>query len=147
MEKWLLKLGCHGNINVDIHVTTALKCSQINFRNVAKFGGPSLNGGLKSPPRVWIGLKFWHDDSESLRTEFQIFSRFYSFGIPRSDLSTKKTKPYIEIWSESLEVMLQFSHIEPGLLLKNVSITIKSIGESLLTSLFTFLLICARINP
>ena len=30
------KIGSHGNINVEVHVTMTLKCSQINF---AKFGG------------------------------------------------------------------------------------------------------------
>ena len=28
---WLSKLYCRGNINIDVHVTTILKCSQINF--------------------------------------------------------------------------------------------------------------------
>ena len=32
IEKQLSKLGCHGNINIDINVTTTFKCSQINFR-------------------------------------------------------------------------------------------------------------------
>ena len=35
-KKWPQKIGSHGNINVEVHVTMTLKCSQINF---AKFGG------------------------------------------------------------------------------------------------------------
>ena len=35
-KKWLPKIGSHSSINVAVHVTTTLKCSQINF---AKFGG------------------------------------------------------------------------------------------------------------
>ena len=31
-KTWLSKLCCHGNINIDVHVTTTSKCSQINFR-------------------------------------------------------------------------------------------------------------------
>ena len=33
LKTWLPKLGCHGNLNVDVvHVTKTLKCSQIIFR-------------------------------------------------------------------------------------------------------------------
>ena len=35
-KKWPQKIGSRGNINVEVHVTMTLKCSQINF---AKFGG------------------------------------------------------------------------------------------------------------
>ena len=35
-KKWPQKIGSHGNINVEVHATMTLKCSQINF---AKFGG------------------------------------------------------------------------------------------------------------
>ena len=35
-KKWPQKIGSHGNINVEVHVTMTLKCSEINF---AKFGG------------------------------------------------------------------------------------------------------------
>ena len=35
-KKWPQKIGNNGNINVEVHVTMTLKCSQINF---AKFGG------------------------------------------------------------------------------------------------------------
>ena len=37
-KTWLSKLGCHGSINVDVHFTTTLKCSQINFRKI-RFNG------------------------------------------------------------------------------------------------------------
>ena len=43
-KKHLLQLGCHGNVSVDVHVTTTLKCSQELFGKVAKFGALSLNG-------------------------------------------------------------------------------------------------------
>ena len=29
-KTWLSKLGHHGNVNVDVVVTTSLKCSQMN---------------------------------------------------------------------------------------------------------------------
>ena len=51
----------HGNINVDAHVTTALKRSLLNLGKDAKFSGHSLNlklfsflackGSLKGPRR------------------------------------------------------------------------------------------------
>ena len=28
--KWLSKVGCHGNVSVDVHVMKTLNCSQIN---------------------------------------------------------------------------------------------------------------------
>ena len=41
----LPKLGCHGIVNVDAHVTTTLKIMfPDNRRELAKFGGHSLNG-------------------------------------------------------------------------------------------------------
>ena len=39
------------------------------------------------------------------------FSRLHCLAIPKRDLSTKKTKPNKEKWSESLGVMLQFWYI------------------------------------
>ena len=44
----------------------------------------------------------------SLRGKSANFSRLHCLKIPRRDLSTKKTKPSIEIWPESLGVMLEF---------------------------------------
>ena len=32
----VIKLGGHGYINVDLHVTTTLRCSQMNFREFTK---------------------------------------------------------------------------------------------------------------
>ena len=46
---------------------------------------------------------------------FQFFLRLHCRAIPKSDLSTKKTKPNIGKWPESLGVMLEFSSIEGGL--------------------------------
>ena len=43
------------------------------------------------------------------------FSLLYYLAISRRDLSTKKTKPNIEKWPESLWVMLKFYYIERGL--------------------------------
>ena len=38
------KLGCHGNINIDVLVMARSKCSQLKFKEKsAKFGGPSLH--------------------------------------------------------------------------------------------------------
>ena len=39
-----VKLGCHGNVDVPVHVTTTLKCSQIILGKFAKFGVHSFNG-------------------------------------------------------------------------------------------------------
>ena len=50
------------------------------------------------------------------RDKIANFSRLYCPEIPRRDLSTKKTKPNIEIWSESLRGLLEFQYIERGLL-------------------------------
>ena len=44
----------------------------------------------------------------SLRGKSANFSRLHCLKIPRRDLSSKKTKPSIEIWPESLGVMLEF---------------------------------------
>ena len=48
-------------------------------------------------------------------------SRLHCFAIPKRDLSTKKTKPNIEKWPESLGVMSEFLYIERGLLSLNGS--------------------------
>ena len=37
-----------------------------------------------------------------------IFSRLFCLAIPKRELSTKKTKPNLEKWPESLGVMLEF---------------------------------------
>ena len=40
-----VKLGCYGNVNVNVHVTVTLKYSRIIFLGkVAMFGSHSLNG-------------------------------------------------------------------------------------------------------
>ena len=51
-----------------------------------------------------------------LRDTLQIFHNL-SLAIPRRDLSTKKIKPNIEKWPDSLGVMLEFQYIERGLFL------------------------------
>ena len=38
----VIKLGGHGYINVDLHITTTLRCSQINFRKFTMISGHSL---------------------------------------------------------------------------------------------------------
>ena len=38
----VIKLGGQGYINVDLHVTTTLRCSQINFRKFTMISGHSL---------------------------------------------------------------------------------------------------------
>ena len=38
----VIKLGGQGYINVDLHVTTTLRCSQINFRKFTMISGNSL---------------------------------------------------------------------------------------------------------
>ena len=38
----VIKLGGHGYINVDLHVTTTLRCSQKNFRKFTMISGHSL---------------------------------------------------------------------------------------------------------
>ena len=40
-----VKTNWHGNVNVDVHITKALKCPRIHFRiSRPKSGGHSLNG-------------------------------------------------------------------------------------------------------
>ena len=62
-KTWLSQLGCRGNVNVDVHVMTTLKCSQIILRQsrhvlvvipwtVLKLFHFSAKGGSKSPPRL-----------------------------------------------------------------------------------------------
>ena len=44
VKKPLPKLGCHGSVNVDVHVTMTLKCSQKKSKvKVPTIGGHSLN--------------------------------------------------------------------------------------------------------
>ena len=31
-KPWLSKVGCHGNVNIEVHVTTTGKYSHLNFR-------------------------------------------------------------------------------------------------------------------
>ena len=38
----VIKLGGQGYINVDLHVTTTLRCSRINFRKFTMISGHSL---------------------------------------------------------------------------------------------------------
>ena len=56
------------------------------------------------------------DDSEAVGSKLQIFLQLHCLAIPMGELSTKKTKPNVEKWPESLEVMLEFWFIERGLL-------------------------------
>ena len=42
------------------------------------------------------------------RVKIANFPRLYCLSIPKRDLNTKKTKPNIEKWPESLGVMLEF---------------------------------------
>ena len=44
-ENMAVKTNWHGNVNVDVHITKALKCPRIHFRiSRPKSGGHSLNG-------------------------------------------------------------------------------------------------------
>ena len=57
---------------------------------------------LKAQVRLFTILTWLQGFSVKIAT----FSRLHCLTIPRRDLSTKKTKPDIEKWPESLEVML-----------------------------------------
>ena len=50
------------------------------------------------------------------RVKIAFFLRLHYLAIPRRDLSTKKTKPNIEKWPESLGVIIEFKYIKRGLL-------------------------------
>ena len=50
------------------------------------------------------------------RSKIANFSRLHCLVIARRELSTKKTKPNIEKWPETLGVMSEFKYIECGLL-------------------------------
>ena len=55
---------------------------------------------------VWRSI--WIAHVLGFRDKPANFSRLHCLAIPRRDLSTKKTKPNIEKWPESLGVMLEF---------------------------------------
>ena len=50
------------------------------------------------------------------KVKIAIFSLVHFLAIPRRDLSSKKAKPNIEKWPESLGLMLEFQYIKRGLL-------------------------------
>ena len=55
---------------------------------------------------VWRSI--WLAHVLDFRDKIANFSRLHCLAIPRRDLGTKKTKPNIEKWPESLGVMLEF---------------------------------------
>ena len=60
MKTWLLKLGCIGNVKVDVHATTTLTCSLIIFRkkslSLVVIANPLVRGDSKAPYPLYIAL-------------------------------------------------------------------------------------------
>lgn len=40
---WFSKLGCHGKVNVDVHLATTLKCFQIIFSKTLQYFSAKSN--------------------------------------------------------------------------------------------------------
>ena len=75
------------------------EASQIDYKPLKKglwkIGAPGFIFGILR----YIKISSW------LRGKIANFSRLHSLKTPRRDLSTKKTKPIMEKWPESLGVM------------------------------------------
>ena len=65
---------------------------------------------------IWyINIQAW---LHSFRVKIAKFSSLFCPSIPKRDFDTKKTTPNIEVWPESLRVMLEYWYIEHGLLVQ-----------------------------
>ena len=60
----------------------------------------------------YINILTW---LRGFRAKIVNFLSFFCLSIPKRDLNTKKTTPNIEVWPESLGVMLEYWYIERGL--------------------------------